>query len=37
MKEYDDLKQEMEKAKNELLRFKQMDDQIERKKVSVVR
>ena len=37
MKEYEDLKSEMEKAKSELLRFKQLDDQIEKKKVSIVR
>jgi hypothetical protein len=37
MKEYEDLKSEMEKAKSELLRFKKLDDQIEKKKVSLFR
>jgi hypothetical protein len=37
MKEYEDLKSEMEKAKRELLKFKQLDDQIEKKKISIVR
>ncbi len=37
MKEYEDLKSEMEKAKSELLRFKKLDDQIEKKKITIVR